>query len=107
MSVLAFSYYENKKEHYLNLSKTNANSLIIDIKSKISFADKNKDSIKDIKLLNSKEFSISLYNEKKEKIFGTLENHINFSKDIIFQKEHIIFINDYALEHFSIKYILL
>ncbi|PHR71281.1 MAG: two-component sensor histidine kinase [Arcobacter sp.] len=107
MSVLAFSYYENKKELYFNVSKTNAMNMIRDIKTKISFSHKNKTSIKDINLLNSKEFSISLYNAKKEKIFGNFEKNIALSENLIFQKEHIIFINDYALEHFSIKYILL
>jgi len=106
MVLFSVFYFENKKELYFNLSKSNVKGIIRNIKSKITFAYKNKNSIKDIDFLHSKEYSISLYNAKKEKILGNVENNIDFKNDITFQKEHIIFINDYKLEHFSIQYIL-
>ena len=43
------------------------------------------------KLLETKEYKISFYNENKEKIFGNLEHNIDFSKDLIKHENHFMF----------------
>ena len=38
----------------------------------------------------SKAYKISFYNEKKEKVFGNLNNEIDFTKDLIQYEKHFI-----------------
>lgn len=59
------------------------------------------------KLLETKNYKISFYDKNQNKIFGNLDENIDFSKKIIDTKNSFILIDDSVLGHLDIYYIAL
>ena len=75
------------------------------ISSKIVFSHMTNTPLNTKDLLKSTEYKISFYNEKREKIFGNLNDNIDFSKDLIQNEKHFILIDKSTLGHLGVFYI--
>jgi two-component system, OmpR family, sensor kinase len=105
MAFIAFLYFQNEKTLYFDLTKSNMQNIASKISSKIIFSHMTNTSLDSGDLLKSKEYKISFYNEKKEKIFGNLSDKIDFSKDLIQSEKHFILIDKSTLGHLGVFYI--
>ena len=105
ISLVAFLYYQNEKILYFDLTKSNMQNITSQISSKIIFSHMTNSPLDTNELLETNEYKISFYNEKKEKIFGNLDEQIDFSKDLIQHEKHFILIDKSTLGHLGIFYI--
>lgn len=107
LSLIAFFYYQNEKRLYFDLTKSNMQNIISKISSKIIMAHMNNTHFDTSEILDTDKYKISFYDKKKKKIFGNLENIMNFSKNIIKNKQNFILIDSSTLGHLDIYYIAL
>ncbi len=106
MLLIAFFYFQNEKRLYFDLAKSNMQNVVSKISSKIIFSHMTETAFDRSEILDTNEYKISFYNEKKEKIFGNLDAKIDFSKDIIQEdKKHFILIDKSTLGHLDVYYI--
>mgnify|MGYP000252211998 CR=1 FL=1 len=81
MTLVAFLYYQNEKTLYFDLTKANMQNVTSKLSSRIISSHMANTTLDTSKLLETKEYKISFYNENKEKIFGNLDDDIDFSKE--------------------------
>ncbi len=103
--MLGFFYFQNEKTLYYDLTKSNMQNVVSKISSKIIFAHMTNSEFKKDYLLKTNDYKISFYNEKKEKIFGNLDDNIDFTKTIMDYKKHFILIDSSTQGHLGIYYI--
>ena len=77
------------------------------LSSKIISSHMTNTSLDTSKLLETKEYKISFYNENKEKIFGNFDDNIDFSKDFLQHEEHFVLVDKSTLGHLGIFYIVI
>ena len=103
--MLAFFYFQNEKTLYYDLTKSNMQNEVSKISSKIIFAHMTNNEFDKDYLLKTNDYKISFYNENKEKIFGNLDDEIDFTKTIIDYKKYFILIDSSTLGHLGVYYI--
>ncbi|MBP9615586.1 MAG: HAMP domain-containing histidine kinase [Aliarcobacter sp.] len=103
--MLAFFYFQNEKTLYYDLTKSNMQNEVSKISSKIIFAHMTNNEFDKDYLLKTNDYKISFYNENKEKIFGNLDDEIDFTKTIMDYKKHFILIDSSTLGHLGVYYI--
>jgi two-component system OmpR family sensor kinase len=107
MILVAFFYYQSEKTLYLDLIKSNVQNISQKISSEIIFSEMKKIPLNKEKYLNVKEFHIGFYNQNKEKLFGDLDDEIDFSKQFSINKNKIIYVNDTTVGHHGIYYVVI
>ncbi|MFA7084598.1 MAG: HAMP domain-containing sensor histidine kinase [Arcobacteraceae bacterium] len=107
MLLVAFFYYQSEKTLHLDLIKSNVQNISQKISSEIIFSQMKEIPLEKDKYLTSSEFQIGFYNEKKEKLFGNLNETVDFSEQIIIKKNNIIYINDSTVGHLGIYYVVI
>ena len=105
MTLVAFLYYQNERTLYFDLTKSNMQNITSKISSQIIFSHMSNTPFDNSKLLETNDYKISFYNAKKEKIFGNLNDKIDFSKDLIQHEKHFVLIDKSTLGHLGIFYI--
>ena len=106
MLLIAFFYFQNEKRLYFDLAKSNMQNVVSKISSKIIYSHMTNTPFDRSKIIDTNEYKISFYNEKKEKTFGNLDGEIDFSKDIMQDdKKHFILIDKSTLGHLDVYYI--
>lgn len=105
MILVAFFYFQNEKTLYYDLMKSNMQNKVSQISSKIIYAHMTDNKFDKASLLDSYDYEISFYNENKEKIFGNLDDKIDFSKTIIEENKQLILIDSSTLGHLGVYYI--
>ena len=105
MTLVAFLYYQNEKTLYFDLTKADMQNVTSKLSSRIISSHMANTTLDTSKLLETKEYKISFYNENKEKIFGNLDDDIDFSKDLIQHEEHFVLVDKSTLGHLGIFYI--
>jgi two-component system OmpR family sensor kinase len=100
--VIAFFYFQNEKTLYYDLTKSNMQNVVSKISSKIIFAHMTNNEFNYKNLLDTNDYKISFYNEKKEKIFGNLDDEIDFTKNIMEYKKHFILLDTSTLGHLGV-----
>lgn len=103
--MLAFFYFQNEKTLYYDLTKSNMQNEVSKISSKIIFAHMTNNEFDKDYLLKTNDYKLSFYNENKEKIFGNLDDEIDFTKTIMDYKKHFILIDSSTLGHLGVYYI--
>ena len=103
--MLAFFYFQNEKSLYYDLTKSNMQNEVSKISAKIIFAHMTNNKFEKDYLLKTNDYKISFYNENKEKIFGNLDDEIDFSKSIMDYKKHFILIDSSTLGHLGVYHI--
>ena len=124
MLLVTFFYFQNEKRLYFDLLKSDMQNITSKIASEIiishmqvnSFdkeiyidSGKYKGSFESKKreYLESKEYKISFYDNKKKKLFGSLDDKIDFTKKITFNDKSLILIDSSTVGHLGIEYIVI
>lgn len=107
MVFIATLYYQNEKILYYDLTKSNMQNEVSKISSLIILSHMSGNKFDKEKLLETKNYKISFYDKNQNKIFGNLDENIDFSKKIIDTKNSFILIDDSVLGHLDIYYIAL
>jgi len=107
MIFVAFFYYQNEKILYYDLTKSNMQNEVSKISSEIILSHMRGSEFGKEKLLKTKDYKISFYDKNQNKIFGNLNENIDFSKKIIDTKNSFILVDDSVLGHLDIYYIAL
>lgn len=105
MLMVAFFYFQNEKTLYYDLTKSNMQNVVSQISSKIIFAHMTNKEFDKNYLLKTDDYKISFYDENKNKIFGNLDDEIDFTKTIIEHQKHFILIDSSTLGHLGVYYI--
>jgi two-component system OmpR family sensor kinase len=105
MVLVTFFYYQNEKRLYTDLTKSNMQNIASEISSKIILAHMTDASFDMSNLLNNDNYKLSFYNNNKEKVFGNLENKLDFSKSFTKEDEHFILMDNSTLGHLGIYHI--
>ena len=107
MFFIAVLYYQNEKILYYDLTKSNMQNEVSKISSEIILSHMSGNKFDKEKLLETENYKISFYDKNQNKIFGNLDENIDFSKKIIDIKNSFILIDDSVLGHLDIYYIAL
>ena len=107
MFFIAVLYYQNEKILYYDLTKSNMQNEVSKISSEIILSHMSGNKFDKEKLLETENYKISFYDKNQYKIFGNLDENIDFSKKIIDIKNSFILIDDSVLGHLDIYYIAL
>ena len=107
MVLIALLYYKNEKTLYYDLTKSNMQNEVSKITSQIILSHMSGSSFDKESLLEKKDYKISFYDKNQKKIFGNLDENIDFSKKIIDIKNSFILLDDTVLGHLDIYYIAL
>ena len=107
MIFIAFFYYQNEKTLYYDLTKSNMQNEVSKISSEIILSHMRGSEFDKEKLLKTEDYKISFYDKNQNKIFGNLDENIDFSKKIIDTKNSFILVDDSVLGHLDIYYIAL
>lgn len=105
MLMVAFFYFQNEKTLYFDLTKSNMQNVVSKISSKIIFAHMTNNDFDKNYLLETNDYKISFYDENKKKIFGNLDDEIDFTKTIMEYQKHFILIDSSTLGHLGVYYI--
>ena len=107
MIFIATLYYQNEKILYYDLTKSNMQNEVSKISSLIILSHMGGNKFDKEKLLETENYKISFYDKNQNKIFGNLDENVDFSKKIIDTKNSFILIDDSVLGHLDIYYIAL
>lgn len=77
------------------------------ISSKIIYAHMTNREFDPSNLSKLDSYKIAFYDENKKKIFGNIEDKIDFSKELIQKNEHYILIDDSVLGHLGVYFIVI
>jgi len=121
---IAFFYFQKEKSLYFDLLKSNMQNITSKISSEIiishmqaySFNEekylksgryKGSFAVNRQKYLDSKDYEIAFYDEDQKKLFGSLDDKIDFSKQLQFNNKRLILIDDSTVGHLGIGYIVI
>ncbi|RWS50227.1 two-component sensor histidine kinase [Arcobacter venerupis] len=107
MVFIAILYYQNEKILYFDLTKSNMQNEVSKISSEIILSHMKGSEFNKKKLLEKEDYKVSFYDKNKNKIYGNLDEKIDFTKKIIDAKNSFILIDDSVLGHLDIYYIAL
>jgi two-component system OmpR family sensor kinase len=124
MLLIATLYFQKEKSLYFDLLKSNMQNITSKISSEIIISHMHINSFdKDIyvdsgkyegsfgskrkEYLESKDYKIAFYDDKEKKLFGSLEDKIDFSKTISFNNKSLILIDSSTVGHLGIEYIVI
>ncbi len=105
MMLIALLYYQNEKKLYFDLTKTKMQNVVSNISSQIIFAHMQDRSLDSSQFFKTNLYQISFYDDKKKKMFGNLEEKIDFSKKIIEKDQYFILVDDSTYGHLGVYYI--
>ncbi len=107
MLFVAFFYYQNEKTLYIDLTKSNMQNITSKASNEVIVSHMMGLKFDKEKYLNSNDYKISFYNSKKEKLFGNLEDKINFDIKSLQDDKSIIIVDNSTVGHLGIEYIVL
>ena len=107
MVFVAFFYYQNEKTLYIDLTKSNMQNITSKASNEVIVSHMMGLKFDKEKYLNSNEYKISFYNSKKEKLFGNLEDEINFDVKFLQNGKSIIIVDNSTVGHLGIEFIVL
>lgn len=122
--LIVLLYFQNEKRLYFDLLKSNMQNITSKISSEIiishmqvySFnkekytdSGKYKGSFFENKegYLKNKDYKIAFYNEERERLFGSFNDKIDFSRAISFNDKSLILIDSSTVGHLGIEYIVI
>ncbi len=105
MVLIAFFYYQNEKRLYFDLTKSNMQNIVSEISSNIIFSHMSGSKFDTSNLLKTEKYKLSFYNQNKEKVFGNLDDKIDFTKNLIQHEEHFVLVDHSPLGHLGIYHI--
>lgn len=107
MVIIALLYYQNERILHFELTKIKMQNIVSTISSKIILAHTSKSELDTSEFLDTEKYKISFYNKNKEKMFGNFNDKIDFTKKIVKQGRHFIFIDNNTHGHLGVYYIVI
>ncbi len=107
MIIVAFLYFQNEKTLYIDLTKSKMQNITSKVSNEIIYSHMMGADFDKEKYLLSSEYQISFYDFKKNKIDGTLNDKIDFSKKFISNDEYIIIVDNSTVGHLGVEYVVL
>ncbi|WP_130526893.1 sensor histidine kinase [Aliarcobacter butzleri] len=107
MFIAAFFYYQNEKILYIDLVKSNMQSIVSKASNEVVVSHMMNEKFDKEKYLNSHEYKISFYDKNKSELFGNLEENIDLNEKFILDNESIILVDNSTVGHLGIEYIAL
>lgn len=98
-------YYKNEKILYYDLTKSNMQNKLSEISSKVILSHMTNSFFDKSKILTSKDYKIAFYDENMVKIFGNLDDKIDFTKKIVQLENSFVLLDDSVLGHLGVYYI--
>jgi len=107
MFIAAFFYYQNEKILYIDLVKSNMQSIVSKASNEVIVSHMMNEKFDKEKYLNSDEYKISFYDKNKNILFGNLKENIDLNEKFILDNESIILVDNSTVGHLGIEYIVL
>lgn len=107
MALVAFLYFQNEKTLYFDLTKSNMQNVVSKLSNEIIFSHMRGTKLDKEKYLDNKSYKLSFYDENQNKIFGNLNQKIDFSKKIIKNDDFVMIIDNSTVGHLGIEYIVI
>ncbi|MCG3669727.1 HAMP domain-containing histidine kinase [Aliarcobacter butzleri] len=107
MFIAAFFYYQNEKILYIDLVKSNIQSIVSKASNEVIVSHMMNEKFDKEKYLNSDEYKISFYDKNKNILFGNLKENIDLNEKFILDNESIILVDNSTVGHLGIEYIVL
>lgn len=107
MALVAFLYFENEKTLYFDLTKSNMQNIVSKISNEIIFSHMRGTKFERKEYLENSDYQISFYDNERKKLFGTLDESIDFSKKSITTDDFIMLIDNSTVGHLGIEYIVI
>lgn len=105
MFLIAFFYFQNESRLYFDLTKSKMQHIVSTISAKIIYAHMTENEYEPDYLLKNSDYKIAFYNGHKKKMFGNLDDEVDFNKKIIQHEDHFILTDDSTLGHLGVFYI--
>lgn len=105
--LIAVLYFQNEKNLYFELNKSNMQNELSKISNEIIVSHMKNLYFDKNKYLENTQYKISFYDENKNKIFGTLEEKLDFSQKLILNDRSFILCDDSMVGHLGIYYVAL
>jgi len=105
MIFIALLYYQNEKKLYFDLTKTKMQNVASNISSQIIFSHMRDKKLDMKQFVKTDLYQISFYDENKEKMYGNLDEKIDFSKKIIEKEKYFILVDSSSYGHLGVEYI--
>lgn len=107
MLIATFFYYQNEKTMYVDLLKSNMQNIVSKASNEIIISHMGNLNFEKENYLNSKEYKISFYDKSKNRLFGNLDEQIDFSQKTIFNESSLVIVDSSTVGHLGIWYIVL
>jgi two-component system OmpR family sensor kinase len=107
LTIIAWLFYKVESNLYYDLITSNMKSVASKISSTIIYAHMTNQKINPEKIRKNIDFDFALYNNNHEKLVGNIEDKIDFTKKINQYGNSFILIDDSALGHLGINYVVI
>lgn len=107
MLIVALLYFQNEKTLYTDLIKSKMQNITSKVSSEIIYSHMMGTKFEKQQYLDSKEYQIGLYDFKKNKIEGTLDDQIDFTKKFSLTSDKIILVDNSTVGHLGVEYVVL
>ncbi|AXH08515.1 two-component sensor histidine kinase [Malaciobacter halophilus] len=107
LTIIAWLFYKVESNLYYDLITSNMKSVASKISSTIIYAHMTNQKINPEKIRKNIDFDFALYNHKFKRLVGNIEDDIDFTKKIKQYKNSFILIDDSALGHLGVNYVVI
>ncbi len=107
MALVAFLYFENERTLYFDLTKSKMQNVVSKVSNEIIFSHMRGTKFNKEFYLKNRDYQISFYDFDRKKLFGTLDENIDFSKKTITNDKFIMLIDNSTVGHLGIEFIVI
>jgi two-component system OmpR family sensor kinase len=107
MLIVAILYFQNEKTLYTDLIKSEMQNITSKVSNEIIYSHMMGSKFEKEKYLESKQYQISFYDFTKRKLYGTLDEKIDFTKKFTFKDDEVILVDNSTVGHLGIEYVVL
>lgn len=105
--LVGMFYFKNEKALYFDLTKSKMQNIVSKISSELIMTHMSGERFNQNMLFQNSEYKLALYDKNKKRIVGNVKEKIDFSKKFIQHENHFILVDDSALGHMGVYYIVL
>lgn len=100
-------YFKNEKRLYFDLTKSSMQNVVAKLSSSIIISHMTDTLFDQTNLFKTDKFKLSFYDDKGKKLYGNFNEKVDLSKKFIQHEDHFILVDDSALGHLGVYYIVL
>lgn len=107
MVLVAFLYFQNEKTLYFDLTKSKMQNVVAKLSNEIIFAHMRGTHFDQDEYLENIDYKLSFYDENQNKLFGNIDEKIDFDKKFIQNNDFVMIIDNSTVGHLGIDYIVI